>query len=134
VTTFERLKSYKRAFISERLGGGHQDYLPHVDGRVTYGAFSLELNPQAPTIVLPGSGPEIEKWARAFAEQADPIPVFVKKRSNEWVYMGDFRCVELSEEPALIAEQARKTGRSDISMVLKLERDRTVAMPLSNDR
>jgi hypothetical protein len=47
---FERGKAYTRAFISKHLGGGTQDYLPHVEGRVTYGAFSLDLNPQAPAL------------------------------------------------------------------------------------
>ena len=119
---FERGKTYKRAYISEQLGGGLQDYLPHVKGRVTYGAFSRELNPQAPSVVLPGIGPEIERWARVLAEQTEPIPVFIKKRSNEWTYMGDFRCVELIEDPAAIAEYGRKARRNDVSMVLRLKR------------
>jgi hypothetical protein len=121
---FERGKAYTRAFISRQLGGGVQDYLPHVDGRVTYGAFSLDLNPQAPTTVLAGTGPEIERWARAFADQPDPIPVFVKKRSNEWIYRGNYRCTALSEDAATIQAQAAKAGRNDISMVLTLVRDR----------
>jgi hypothetical protein len=121
---FERQKTYKREFISAQLGGGLQDYLPHSGGRVTYGAFSLELNPQAPATVLPGTGPEIERWARVFAEQEEAIPVFVKKRSNEWTYMGMYRCTTLLDDDASIAEQAERTGRSDISMVLKLTRDR----------
>jgi hypothetical protein len=121
---FDRHKSYKREFISAQLGGGTQDYLPHSAQRITYGAFSLDLNPQAPGIVLPGEGPEIERWARVFADQDEAIPVFVEKRSNEWTYMGMYRCVELSEVPELIAQHARKTGRTDITMVLKLARDR----------
>jgi hypothetical protein len=121
---FERGQVYKRAFISQHLGGGLQDYLPHVDGRVTYGAFSLDLNPQAPTTVLAGTGPEIERWARVFANQPNAIPVFVKKRSNEWTYMGDFRCTQHSEDPATIQAHAVKAGRDDISMVLTLVRDR----------
>ncbi|MFL5614850.1 MAG: DUF6697 family protein [Gemmatimonadaceae bacterium] len=121
---FERGKTYKRAYISERLGGGVQDYLPHVGGRITYGAFSLDLNPQAPAVVLPGDGPEIMKWARVFADQQQAIPVFIKKRSNEWTYMGEYRCAELIEDVEVIAVHAHKTGRDDISMVLKLRRER----------
>jgi len=119
---FERHESYKRTYISGQLGGGLQDYLPHVDGRVTYGAFSLDHNPQAPRIVLPGLGPEIERWARVLAEQPEAIPVFVKKRSNEWVYMSVYRCTEVSEDEAIIRQYAEKTGRTNISMVLTLSR------------
>ena len=121
---FERNKSYKRSYISQILGGGVQDYLPHADGKVTYGAFAKDLNPDAPSTVLPGTGDEIERWARVFYEQGDAVPVFIKKRSNEWVYMGQYRCVELSEDRDAIAAQAKKTGRGDITMVLRLERAR----------
>ena len=124
MTTFERGKTYKRSYISEQLGGGVQDYLPHVGGRITYGAFSLDLNPQAPAVVLPGDGPEIVKCSRVFAEQTEAIPVFIKKRSNEWTYMGEYRCSELIEGAKVIASYAQKTGRKDISMVLKLTRER----------
>jgi len=120
---FERGKTYKRAEISAVLGGGVQDYLPHVDGRVVYGAFSRDLNPGAPSTILPGTGPEIERWARKFAEQDEAVPVFVKRRPNEWTYMGQYRCTKLSEAPADIAPHAAKTGRDDISMVLTLTRD-----------
>ena len=135
MTQFEKGKTYKRARISGLLGGGIQDYLPHSDGQVTYGAFSLDLNPQAPSVVLPGTGPEIEKWAHVFAEQPSSIPVFIKKRSNEWVYMGDYRCIELSDDPEAIEPHATKTGRTDISMVLRLVRDPTAtSAPISTQR
>jgi len=104
---FERNKSYKRSYISNVLGGGVQDYLPHAGGRVTYGAFAKDLNPDAPSIVLPGTGEEIERWAHAFYEQGESVPVFLKKRSNEWVYMGEYRCIELSEDPDVIAPKLK---------------------------
>lgn len=122
---FERGKTYKREQISKTLGGRVQNFLPNVDGRVTYGAFSRDLNPQAPTVILPGTGHKIERSARLFAEQEEAVPVFLKKRANEWAYMGQYRCVELSEDPELIAAHAAKTGRDDITMVLRLERQRT---------
>jgi hypothetical protein len=121
---FERQKSYTRAYISQILGGGVQDYLPHADGKVTYGAFAKDLNPEAPSIVPPGMGEEIERWAHVLFEQKGQIPVFIKKRSNEWTYMGDYRCVGLSEDASDIAVHAKKTGRDDITMVLRLERVR----------
>jgi hypothetical protein len=126
---FERGKTYKRREISDALGGGVQDYLPHSGGRVTYGAFSLDLNPQAPGVILPGTGPEIEKWALVFAEQEEPVPVFVKKRPNEWAYMGNYRCARVVDDPTTIEGFAQKTGRDDITMVLYLERDRSSEVP-----
>lgn len=121
---FRRGKEYSRKQISDVLGGGVQDYLPHQDGVVLYGAFSKDLNPGAPGVILPGTGPEIERWAHVFAAQKHAIPVFIKRQSNVWYCMGDFRCTNLSEDEATIAEHSRAAGRDDVTMVLSLERDR----------
>jgi hypothetical protein len=121
---FQRGKVYSRATIQRRLGGGLQDYLPHVEGRVVAGCFSQELNPQAPNVILPGTGPEIERWARVFAEQRTAVPVFIKQRSNEWYCMGDFRCVRLVADAATVREYAERARRDDVTMVLFLEREK----------
>lgn len=125
--SFERGKKYTRKQISAELGGGVQDYLPHADGVVVYGAFSKDINPGAPNVILPGTGPEIERWARVFAEQEWAIPVFIKDASNSWYCMGDFRCVRLEEEPGVIERYAVEAKRDDVTMVLFLERERRSA-------
>ena len=125
MTEFVRGTSYTRAQIQRVLGGGVQDYLPHSGGAVVAGCFSKAVNPDAPSIILPGTGVEIEKWARIFATQEYPIPVFIKKRSNEWNCMGSFRCTRLSDDAETIALHSAKTGRDDVTMVLFLERART---------
>jgi hypothetical protein len=121
---FERGKVYSRLAIQRALGGGLQDYLPHVDGRVVAGCFSKDLNPQAPNVILPGTGPEIERWARVFAEQGTAVPVFIKQRSNEWYCMGAFRCLRLAEDDRTIQDHAQRANRTDVTMVLFLERDK----------
>ena len=123
-STFERGKVYSRATIQRVLGGGVQDYLPHADGKVVAGCFSKDLNPQAPNVILPGTGPEIERWARVFAEQRTPVPVFIKQRSNEWYCMGNFRCVRLADDDITIREHSARADRDDVTMVLFLERQK----------
>lgn len=120
------MKDYTRAQISKVLGGGVQDYLPHVGGQVVAGCFKKKVNPDAPTTVLPGTGVEIERWAEVFAAQSHPIPVFVKYKPNVWTYFGQFRCVNLDRDPARIESQKRRTGREDITMILTLERDKSL--------
>ena len=127
MTPFTRGKTYTRAQIQKTAGGGLQDYLPHAGGRVVAGCFSKDVNPDAPTTILPGTGVEIEKWARVFASQADAIPVFVKQRSNEWYCFGYFRCTKLDESATAIARHKERTGRADITMVLTLARDKTLS-------
>lgn len=126
MSDFVRMKAYTRRAISNALGGGVQDYLPHTGGRVVAGCFSKDVNPDAPTTVLPGTGVEIEKWAQVFATQQEPIPVFVKHRSNEWTFYGYFRCTTLDRDAERIAVQKRRTGREDITMILTLARDNSI--------
>jgi hypothetical protein len=121
---FQRGKVYSRAQIQRGLGGGLQDYLPHVDGEVVAGCFSKDLNPQAPNVILPGTGPEIERWGRAFAEQKTAVPVFIKQRSNEWYCMGEFRCVRIADDDDTVRAHAERARRVDVTMVLFLERVR----------
>jgi hypothetical protein len=120
--TPQRGKVYSRAAIQRALGGGLQDYLPHVNGEVVAGCFSKDLNPQAPNVILPETGPEIERWARVFAEQKTAVPVFIKQRSNEWYCMGKFRCVRIADDAATVCDHARRAQRDDVTMVLFLER------------
>ena len=43
--------------IHDLLGGAKQPYLPHKNGHVVAGCFGPEKNPEAPRVVLVGSGP-----------------------------------------------------------------------------
>jgi hypothetical protein len=63
---------YTRDQIHSRLGGGLQDYLPHKNLRVVCGCFRTDTNPAAPEVILPGIGPDIQKWARVFRNQKYP--------------------------------------------------------------
>lgn len=116
-----RGKTYTRREIHNLLGGGVQDYLPHKDGQVVCGCFRRwDKQPDAPEVILPGCGPEVYRWAEVFCEQKRPVPVFLKQASNCWEYVGDYVVDRWSEDPAVIAEQKRKTGRDQISRVLYL--------------
>lgn len=117
---FERGSTYSRNEIHALIGGGTQDYLPHKNGRVVCGCFKPELQPEVPGIVLSGVGPGIERWARVFREQRDPVPIFLKRAINRWEYVGQYVVDRFSEDAAVIAEQARKTGRGEITTVLYL--------------
>jgi hypothetical protein len=118
---FHQGESYTRAEIHKALGGGVQDYLPHRDGQVVAACLSPQLNPDAPEVVLPGLGPEIQRWAERFAEQRESVPTFLKRGTNDWEYVGNYRVRRLATDPSEINEQRYATGRDDVSMVLYLE-------------
>jgi hypothetical protein len=123
--SFQPGRHYTRKEIHDAVGGGTEEYLPTKDGRVVGGCFKHEANtnPDAPTVVLPGFGEKIERTAEIFAKQTKGVPIFLKRASNQWQYVGDWRVKRLSKDPAEIARHEKRANRQgDISMVLFLER------------
>jgi hypothetical protein len=96
-------------------------YLPHRDGKVVAGCFTLELNPEAPLVVLAGDGPQVREWADIFCAQAGAIPVCVKSGMGEWLCAGRFKLVRAGTDPAEIALHSAAAHRSDIHKLLFLQ-------------
>jgi len=111
---------YTREQIRDAVGGGDlQSYLPHKGGRVLCGCFSLDLNKRAPVEIDVGDLPDVIKYAHALVDQGGVIPIFLKKGIHAWEYVGRFRPVALSEDPAdLYPARAR---RPDAVAVIYLE-------------
>ena len=96
-------KTYSRKQISAALGGSEIEYLPTANNRVVCGCFTLEHNPEAPDIIIPGTGRVIEREGKLFCDQDYPVPIFIKRRVNEWEYVGDYKAVNNSTAPTDIA-------------------------------
>jgi hypothetical protein len=111
---------YTRKQIARELGGGTQNFLPHKGKHVVCGCFRPDLNPNAPVEVLPGNTDDKRRWAAVFASQAEAIPIFIKRGTNCWEYLGRWRCTSKSTNPTEINEAKRQARRTDISMVLRL--------------
>jgi hypothetical protein len=111
---------YSPREISARLGGDLQSYLPHVGGTVVAARLRLDLNPDAPGIVLPGSGPMIQKSAEWLVSQRSAVPTFIKRAPGQFEFVGDYRAESMSRDPAEIAIHARRTGRTDITSVIRM--------------
>lgn len=114
---------YTRAEIHAQLGGSQQSYLPHKAGVIVAACLDPALNPQAPLVILCGNGPDIRKAGDLLAQQATPIPVFIKKAPKRWVYQGWFQVAESCTEPADCAPYVDASGRAlvKISRVILLE-------------
>jgi hypothetical protein len=95
-------------------------YLLHRDGKVVAGCFTLELNPEAPLVVLAGQGPQLTELADLFCAQTGSIPVCVKSGMGEWLSCGDFKLVRSSTDPAEIASHVVEARRPDIYKLLFL--------------
>src|SRR5687767_8819308 len=96
--------TFTREDIHLMFGGQIQTYLPHADGKVVCGCFdpSDRMNPNAPQEIYfgePYETPIIDKSASMVFEQGragESIPVFLKRSSNHWEYVGNFLCVGIT--------------------------------------
>ena len=98
-------EAYTRRQIHEVLGGSVQIYLPTVQGRVVCACLTTKMNPGAPHVILVGNKPRVLQAAHQLVKQAEPIPIFLKKASNAWVYAGNFGCSKPSPSNSLIVSR-----------------------------
>ena len=96
-------------------------YLLHRSREVVAGCFTLELNPEAPLVVLAGKGPQIIEWTDVFCTQKGSIPVCLKSGLGEWLCCGNFKLARSSTDPAEIAKHSAIAGRSDVYKILFLQ-------------
>lgn len=117
-------QKYSRKKISAILGGSEIEYLPTENKRVVCGCFTLEHNPEAPAIVIPGTGKIIEREAKQFCSQDYPVPIFIKRQVNEWEFVGDYKVVSNSTDAAEIAAHHKDsmTPLNKVTRVIFLKR------------
>ena len=122
-STFVKRQCYTRAHIKMVLGGSAIGYLPNVDQRVVCGCFNKQCNPDAPDVIIPGTGPEIEYSARIFCNQKTPVPIFIKLRPNCWQYVGDYKVKSFTTNRDVIAQHHKGsiTRLDTVTRVIFLE-------------
>lgn len=121
-----RGQDYTREQIAAAHGGSAVEYLPRVGGRVVCACLRTEpdYNPEAPRVILPGRGPVIEESAAALIEQRGPIPVYIRRESSTWEYVGDYEVEGSSRLPAVIARYEEQTGRNVTCAIFMREAQR----------
>lgn len=115
-------KRYSRREIHEKIGGEEQTYLPQKHGRIVCGCFKMGGNPNAPREILPGNVPIVMKKATIFCHQIDPVPVFIKRATNKWEYIGDYVAESCDDSPALLKRKEKEASRNNLGMVIYLKR------------
>src|SRR5437899_2659620 len=111
---FEHGVSYTRDQIHAQVGGSKESFLPHVGGRVVAACLRQDYNPDAPTVILVGTGEGIERAAELLVAQRSPVPTFIKQGTGDWEYVGDFAVERSSQDAGELQAQARRSGRDDI--------------------
>ena len=119
---------YSRQEISNMLGGSNVAYLPFRDEVVTCGCFRVEeeYNPGAPNEVMFGCDepmPDVEKAAKMVREQDKPIPIFIRRGSAKWEYIGNYQCVELERDANMLKQKMKEhPRRGQIKGILRFKK------------
>jgi hypothetical protein len=121
---FEVNKNYTREYIHSFCGGSKQAFLPTKNGKVVAACLRLDLNPQAPDVVICNTGAAARAAGRTLAKQTDAIPVFIKLETDSFRYVGQFVAGESLTSPLDCATYARNSGFTvgQVSRVIKLKR------------
>ena len=117
---FIQEQAYTRKEIHDQLGGSIQSYLPSVKGHVVCACINRKYNPDAPRVILVGTGKGIERDGAMLASQKQAVPVFIKLGTNAWIFHGHFRVKRSSQQRSEIAKH--QGGRdSDVTRIIYLE-------------
>ena len=120
---FGKGKAYTREQISAQVGGGIQDCISHVRNRVVAICLTRDMNPQAPAIMLVGTGRDKIRYSEILCDEQknEAIPIFLKRKPNAWEFEGYFKVLRHSKSLDIISEHQRTAGRNDVYMVIYFE-------------
>lgn len=115
-------KTYDRDEIYEMFGGSKQSALPFKDGVPVCGCYTLEMNPNAPEIILVGVGIYKEQYSQIAVEQKLTLPIFLKRAVGEFEFVGYYRAVKYSTDREEIKKKNNSSrNNNDIAAVLYYE-------------
>jgi len=105
----------------EMHGGAPQKCAPIKDGDFTLLRLIPEHNADAPYIVDWESSNDPKVRQIQEQTQQKPLPVYVRRRPNEWEYMGRFRVTHVATDGPTLAGRKERSGHK-VSYAIHLER------------
>ncbi|MGR7922792.1 protein NO VEIN domain-containing protein [Zobellella denitrificans] len=87
--------------LAQELAGG-DSYIRTKNNVVKGLAVTTDKNPEAPEIIIVGTGVRVIANARLFLEQQKYVPVYVKQAVNSWRYLGSYKADRYSKDPEVI--------------------------------
>ncbi len=73
----------------EQATAGGDDFIRTAKGRVVRLALRLDLNPDAPDVIIVGKGIRRELRAKLVASQGGTAPTYLKRGVNAWEFVGE---------------------------------------------
>jgi len=114
-------KRYSPKEQYEMHGGNQQQCAPINEGRVLLLRLKPDHNPDAPD-VADWETPDNTKVDQIREQtQQEPLPVYVRRRPNEWEYMGRFRVARVTTDKATLTKREAKANH-EVNYAIHLER------------
>lgn len=111
LSMFKQGQEYSRKEISSLIGGQIQGYMGTRNKKVIGVYLELNSNPNAPREILCGTGIDIAKHGLWLSQQDEPVPIFVKRKANEWVYQGLFSVESTIVDGSTLEKIRKQAGR-----------------------
>lgn len=115
---------YTRNEIHAAVGGSKRSAIPTFNDAVVALCIRADLNAKAPGEFLCGAGPVMAKAGKLLASTTANMPVFIKRKVNQWEYKGLFGVVASHISgprfDAMVAESGRSL--SSVSIAVELAR------------
>jgi hypothetical protein len=106
--------------LAEATAGGI-DFIRTKDNKFKGLALRPDMNERAPRIVVVGKGPRIEDKAERFAKADVSIPVYLKRGTNAWEYIGNYRAVSYRTDAETISQYRGSRQRDTVAGILFLD-------------
>lgn len=121
VLPFKLGTTYTRDEIHAAVGGSKISAIPTLNDAVVALCIRTDLNAKAPREILCGTGPVMAKAGNILASTRGKVPVFLKKKVNQWEYKGLFRVVASYRAGPRFDAMVAGSGRSLSSVSIAVE-------------
>lgn len=114
-----RLKILNTDELAQELAGG-DSYIRTKNGEVKGLAVTTDKNPDAPEIIVVGTGKRIVANAHLFLKSKQYVPVYIKQDVNQWKYLGDYKAHSYHQDQETIEKHRRHRSAEDVNGILFL--------------
>jgi hypothetical protein len=106
--------------LDSLLGGG-RDFIRTRNNEFTGFAINMEVNPQAPDIMVVGKGKRRQKKCDKFVNSCISIPLYLKIKPDNWELQGEYTLSRFSREKDVILAYQNNSPIEDIYGILFLK-------------
>lgn len=110
---------YTAEEVEAKTAGGYS-YIRTRNNAVRGLAITLDMNPDAPNIVIVGDGERIKNNAELFKKTITPVKTFIKHDTNKWEYVGRYKVKKYSKSLEIIEQYRKHRSANEVTGILFL--------------